>query len=60
MDSEELLAVVSKLTAGRKLPVLIRGENVVTEISSVYIDTDHTDDSPFLSIDLEPEESLEA
>ncbi len=38
-----------------KLTVLVRGENVVAGIDGIYIDHDHSDDSPFLAIELEPE-----
>ena len=38
-----------------ELKVVVRGENVVADIRDVYIDHDHTDNSPFISIDLENE-----
>ena len=38
-----------------ELEVVVRGENVVAGISDVYIDHDHSDDSPFIAVDLENE-----
>ncbi len=52
MTSFEL---IEKLRALGDLKLLIRGENVIADIGAVYRDHDHSDDSPFISIDLENE-----
>jgi len=33
--------------------VIVRGEGVIADISDIYVDTDHSDDSLFISIDIE-------
>ena len=53
MKVHELISMLLKVD--QELAVIVRGENIITEISEIYVDTDHTDDSEFLSIDLEPE-----
>ena len=35
-----------------ELNVIVRGMDVIADIDDIYIDHDHTDDSPFISIDL--------
>jgi len=52
MNKNELIKKVNNLQCG-DLPVLVRGEDVIAEISDVYIDSSHSDDSEFISIDLE-------
>lgn len=51
MNAEDLIEKITSLKCGN-IPVIVRSENVIADILDVYIDHDHTDDSPFLSIDL--------
>ena len=51
MILSELLQKLSQLDAN--LEVIVRGEDTIAEILDVYEDSDHTDDSRFISIDLE-------
>ena len=52
LTAKELVAKISMEVEDEDMPVVVRGENVVSGISDVYIDFDHTDDSKFISIDL--------
>ena len=52
MEKLELLEKINSLKCGN-LTVIVRGEDCVADISDVYVDNDHTDDSEFISIDLE-------
>ena len=54
MNKNELIKKLNNLQCG-DLRVVVRGENVVADISDVDIDSDHNDDSYFISIDLENE-----
>lgn len=53
MNGSELIEKLRVLDG--ELPIIVRGMDVVADISNVYIDHDHTDDSPFIAIDLEDE-----
>jgi len=48
------LGVLKDLTGEEE--IVVRGENVVTGIDSVYMDRSHSDGTIFLAIDLENEE----
>ena len=52
MNKIELITKLNSLLCS-DLPVLVRGENVIANISDVCIDSDHSDDSYFISLDLE-------
>ena len=51
MILSELLRKLSHFDAN--LDVIVRGEDTIADISNVTEDFDHTDDSRFISIDLE-------
>ena len=51
MILSELLQKLSRFDAN--LDVIVRGEDTIADISNVTEDFDHTDDSRFISIDLE-------
>lgn len=51
MILSELLQRLSQFDTN--LDVIIRGENIISDISDIYEDFNHTDESRFISIDLE-------
>ena len=51
MNVSELMAKIIGLKGN--MPIVVRGEDVIADIASVYVDRDHSDESEFLSIDLE-------
>jgi len=54
MEKIELLKKINSLKCD-DLTVIVRGENCIADISDVYVDTNHSDESEFISIDLENE-----
>jgi len=54
MNKFELIERLNDILCG-DLPIVVRGEKVIADISDVYIDYDHGDEHPFISIDLENE-----
>ena len=52
MIKSELIKMLSNLDCG-DIDVLVRGEFVVADISDVYVDIDHSNDSKFIAIDLD-------
>lgn len=52
MKARELIEKIQKIRCGLNLDVIIRGE-ITGDISNVDIDFDHSDDRPFIAIDVE-------
>lgn len=53
MKATELIEKLRELDG--ELDIIVRGLDVIGDIGDIYVDHDHTDDSPFISIDLENE-----
>lgn len=51
MNVSELMEKIRNIDGD--IPIVVRGENVIADISSVYVDRDHGDNSEYLAIDLE-------
>ena len=54
MNKLELLKKINSLECGN-LAVIVRGEGCIADISDVFTDIYHSDDSEFIVIDLENE-----
>lgn len=58
MTVDELIEKLKNLDCGT-LEIVVRGEDVVGGVADVYLDFDHTDDDPFVALDVDTDDTDE-